>query len=429
MKRTLLITLACAVLLGSVTGTALLLWRGDTSIAVSGNADEVLTSVPNEEEASPVPEKITSFFPIKYTFPELTFRYETFHDPLNGNVLPYRLSLPIGYDPAKKYPVLLLLHGLGAVGTDNEEPLSNFNVLFNRNGDLVAEAVVVCPQSFGWWDLDRDQPGDQKGPLGSVLHLLDEIEKTYSCDANRIYVTGISMGGYGTWNLLQDYGDRFAAGMPVCGGGDTAKAKALTDIPIKIYHSVDDGTVSYSNSQMMFDVIQAVGGDKVEMIRLKGLGHGAWSYAYADRDGLSWLFSQHKTQNPDGHYTFRPFFTVRDQQGNLLLSERDIISHYATSYSENEERVQTTEWLLTETSQERLNQAIKATPGCSFTAYWISDKVFSFTIENPLRRGHLSLVCDFQEELQELRNHLDDQTGLQRYLDYKNNRFKLIEPS
>ena len=99
------------------------------------------------------------------------------------------------------------MHGAGEIGVDNQSQLSNIDQMFKINGDFATQAIVICPQSNEWWNLDREMYGDRKGTLASAMNLLDEIQKTYSCDKNRIYVTGLSMGGYATWNLLEEYGD------------------------------------------------------------------------------------------------------------------------------------------------------------------------------------------------------------------------------
>lgn len=151
--------------------------------------------------------------------------------------------MPENYTSTKKYPVILFLHGAGEIGSDNEKHIENIKNILEYNYDLVSQAFVLCPQSSEWWDLDREYTGDQNGTLGSALHLLQAIQKSYSCDNNRIYVTGLSMGGYATWDLLEEYGDIFAAGIPVCGGGNSKKAYKLKDIPIRIYHRRWDGII------------------------------------------------------------------------------------------------------------------------------------------------------------------------------------------
>lgn len=165
---------------------------------VSGSKEEA-----TEKENVLQKQKITEVFPFKCEFQTPKFLKNVFYDSKNGNALPYRLVLPQNYDPAKKYPVILFLHGAGEIGTDNEKHLGNAMNMFSYNGDLVSQAFVVCPQSNEWWRLDRYMAGDAKGTLSSALNLLNELASNYSFDSDRMYVTGLSMGGYATWSLLE----------------------------------------------------------------------------------------------------------------------------------------------------------------------------------------------------------------------------------
>lgn len=124
------------------------------------------------------------------------------------------------------------------------------------------------------------------------MNLLNEIQRNYSCDKNRIYVMGLSMGGYATWTLLENYPDVFAAGVPICGWGNVYNAHLLVDIPIRIYHGRNDTTVSFSQSQAMYDAIIECGGKKVIFTKLSGYGHNVWEYAAYDDEMHEWLFSQ-----------------------------------------------------------------------------------------------------------------------------------------
>lgn len=343
----------------------------------SGNLKPFEAEISNE--ANQRPEEISEIFYVRNDYSTPMFISETFYDKQNGNVLPYRLYIPSDYDANEQYPVILFLHGAGEIGTDNQSHISNAKKMFVSNGDLVSKAIVVCPQSYEWWNLDREYPGDQKGTLGSVLHLLNDLKTRYSCDGDRIYVTGLSMGGYATWQLLEEYGHLFAAGMPICGGGNPYNAEALKEIPIRIYHSMDDPTVSYQASKNMYDAIKAAGGEKVQFIQLNGLGHNSWDYAYSDREGFSWMFAQDKTGNPSGNYEEVPLFRVVDHKGRTVISDKDI-QYVFSKVIFGENKAVAVDLVLTGDGENKLKASYKANSSKEFTVYWYAQKLYTFTV-------------------------------------------------
>ena len=331
------------------------------------------------------PEKIKKVFAFDNLFAKAEPIKETFYDSQNGNTLPYSLFLPQNYDKNKSYPVILFLHGAGEMGTDNKRHLYNLENLFLYNGDLINRAILLCPQTVEWWYLDREYEGDQKGTLGSALHLLQEIQKRYSCDNNRIYVMGLSMGGFATWSLLEEYGSIFAAGIPICGGGNSSKGAALKDIPIRIYHGINDYTVHYSASENMYDAIVSAGGKKVKFISLPNVGHNAWDHAFSDRDTFSWLFAQNKSTNPSGEYDYIHYFKVTDSKGNKIISDRDILEIRCETEHGNDDIVHTVNLLLYPSSMQKLKKAYGASKGSPFTVYWSTEKLYTFTaVKQPI---------------------------------------------
>ena len=128
----------------------------------------------NNDESGSV-EKITEVFPFSCQFPDTEVKIEVYNDPKNGKRLPYRLYMPANYDPSKKYPVLLVLHGAGEMGNNNYLQLHNVKKIFECNGDIVSQGFVLCPQTDEWWALGGSQ---LTGKLGSVLHLLEEVQNT-----------------------------------------------------------------------------------------------------------------------------------------------------------------------------------------------------------------------------------------------------------
>lgn len=353
----------------------------NTSSDTTTESVETVTSS-NEKPKIIRPEKITNVYAFNFENGGSEPIKETFYDQQNGNKLKYCLYLPANYSADKKYPVILFLHGAGEIGADNIKQLNNIRNMFDKNPDYVAQSILICPQTPEWWYLDREY-GDRKGTLSSALNLLYKIEEQYSCDKNRIYVTGLSMGGYATWELLQNYGEIFAAGVPVCGFGTEMLAYTLVDIPIRIYHGTADPTVSFSNSQRMYDAIIAAGGTKVELFPLEGVGHDAWHYAYADSTMFDWMFAQDKSKQTPSKIVPSLPFKILDSNGNIVISNEDVYDvDYSIVGSAKTGDVDI-ELLLTENGKEKLEKAYTASGGKEFTVYCRLQKMYSFTATNP----------------------------------------------
>lgn len=394
-----------------------------TNKSVSTKKKTTTTKNTAADDEPTYPEKVIKVYPFDTSFPNVKVKKDVYNDPKNGNSLPYHLYFPKDYDPQKKYPLLIALHGAGEIGSDNKSQLNNMKNLFNCNGDLLAQGFVLCPQSNAWWNLDYAEDGDEGGTLGSVLHLLEDLQDTYSIYKNRIYVTGLSMGGYATWDLLQDYGHLFAAGIPICGGGNASKATALKNIPIKIYHSLDDDTVHFNSSQKMYDAITAAGGKKVEFIQLDGIGHAAWDYAYADREAISWLYSQEKTENASGNYTYRPYFTVRNSNGDAIITEEDFDNLYYTISYEGDTLIYTVELLLNDAGMAKLNKAYAKKS--TFAAYWLDQKMYTFTAQQTAETNIFTISRVFNDDtVFGFHDTLTMLYDMRRYLVYKNTCFK-----
>jgi predicted peptidase len=153
-----------------------------------------------------------------------------------------------------------------------------------------------CPGNQMWvdvpWSLDSHTMPEKATPgMRSTLELLDQTAADYSIDKNRIYVTGLSMGGFGAWDIVQRYPKKFAAAVPICGGGDTAEAKTIKDVPIWAFHGDKDTAVKTSRSRDMIAAIKKAGGD-AKYTEYKGVGHNSWSRTYANKEVYDWLFKQ-----------------------------------------------------------------------------------------------------------------------------------------
>jgi predicted peptidase len=198
----------------------------------------------------------------------------------------YQLFLPSGYaEGDKDWPLILFLHGRG----ESNGPLS----LVKKWGPpLIVEStpdfpyIVVSPQC------PADDRWSSDGQQALLAALLDEVVKQYRVDADRVYLTGLSMGGYGSWTLAAAHPDRFAAVVPICGGGDPAKAAELKNLPIWVFHGDQDKAVPLERSQEMVAAIQKAGGTQVRFTTLEHIGHNSWSAAYATPELYGWLNQQ-----------------------------------------------------------------------------------------------------------------------------------------
>jgi dienelactone hydrolase len=194
--------------------------------------------------------------------------------------LGYLLALPEGYEQEKKaWPLVLFLHGAGETGTD----LSKVKI---HGPPKLVEAgkkfpfILVSPQTpQRGWNTD------------ALLGLLDEIQANHRVDPDRVYVTGLSMGGYGTWALAAAAPDRFAAAAPICGGGNPRNAGPLKRLPIWAFHGDKDNVVPLMQSQAMVDAIKAAGGN-VKLTVYPGVGHDSWTATYENPEFYDWLLQQ-----------------------------------------------------------------------------------------------------------------------------------------
>jgi predicted peptidase len=329
-------------------------------------------STPTSADLEPRIEKVFKTYELKDEFEVPKYQKLYFNDTKTDKVLPYSLSLPKNYSKNKKYPVLLLLHGLGAQGADHVSASGSFSSLFKYNGDLLSQAIVVIPQTTGWWY--AHEMGQDDGWLGAAMRMLYQLEETYSCDKNRVYVMGLSMGGYGTWNALSSYSEHFAAGVPICGGGDPAYAEILADMPIWIYHGELDDTVGIYQSEVMYNAIKEAGGNKIHFTRLPAVKHDSWLNAFRSRELLSWLFSQSKAKQSDS-YSLVPYFKIVDSKGKTVITEFD-----STELSlVNINGVDQLEFTLSDNGVKKLSNAYKNSGGKPFDVYYGTQKLLSFT--------------------------------------------------
>ena len=228
------------------------------------------------------------------------FKKQIFHSP--DFSLPYGIYIPKNYDCGETYPLLVFLHGAGERGDDNSLQLTvALQSMFNDPSSPVYDSIVVapqCPIDRQWvmvpFDCGNYSVADtpESEELIAVCGIIRECLSEYNIDRNRIYVTGISMGGYGTWDMLCRHGCRIAAGMPICGGADTGYAKKLKNIPIRTFHGSEDGAVPPSGTRKMYAALRKAGSTVASYTELDNMDHGIWDTVYSDTSNLEWLFSQ-----------------------------------------------------------------------------------------------------------------------------------------
>ena len=220
-----------------------------------------------------------------------------------GATLPYRQYVPADLRDGERVPLVLLLHGAGERGTDNRMQLVHGGrqlLAWGREWKL--PFVLVAPQCPGgkqwvdtpWGALAHTMPERPSETLALAMELLDDRLAALPVDPDRVYATGVSMGGYGVWDLLQRRPGFFAAAVPVCGGGDTNLASRLVSVPIRAFHGKADGVVPPFRSRSMVDAIRAAGGALAELDEYPGVGHDSWNRAYGDPSTLDWLFAQRR---------------------------------------------------------------------------------------------------------------------------------------
>jgi len=220
-----------------------------------------------------------------------------------GDTLNYRL-LYTDADRLRKYPLIIFLHGSGERGTDNDATLKwgVKNFATDENMQLHPAVVIVpqCPANMEWANFSEHKnstemhllPSPSK-PMELVMQLIREAIKKLPVDTNRIYITGLSMGGYGTYDAIERYPNVFAAAVPVCGGGDVSKAATIAGIPIWIFHGAEDPAVNPAYAAEMFEALTKAGAHP-GFTQYPETGHFSWIGAYSDKMMIEWLFRQHK---------------------------------------------------------------------------------------------------------------------------------------
>ncbi len=216
--------------------------------------------------------------------------------------LPYRLLKPAGYDDTKSYPLVIFLHGAGERGSDNKAQMKHgikdFASDANRKKYPCFLIAPQCPTGGSWANVDyKSRPLKMRegpSPNGKlVVALIAAMQKEFKIDEKRIYITGLSMGGYGTFDLMCRNPGLFAAGIPVCGGGDPEACEKIAKVPLWAFHGDKDTAVPHTLSVAVVEAMKKAGGSP-RYTEYKGVGHDSWTRTYADPKVLAWLFEQKK---------------------------------------------------------------------------------------------------------------------------------------
>jgi len=223
-----------------------------------------------------------------------------------GERLPYRVLKPKNYDPKQRYPLVVFLHGAGERGSDNTIQLVHGMADFASDQIMESYPAFViapqCPDNLQWvevpWTLDEHQmPKEPSTPLRQTLELVTALQKEFSIDPTRLYITGLSMGGFGVWDAIQRHPDLFAAAAPICSGGDATLAKRIKDVQVWAFHGDADGVVKVRRSRDMIAALKAAGGSPKYM-EYPGVGHDSWTATYRDPELYKWLFAQKRAAKP-----------------------------------------------------------------------------------------------------------------------------------
>ncbi len=220
----------------------------------------------------------------KGTFVDKKFKNE------DGHESPYVVFVPANHDKTKPSPVILFLHGAGETKGGKMMPIEqgiapHIKRLEEKKQPFKFITIIPQAETFGW--------AAESANGKRALAILDEVVKEYNGDPKRLYLTGISMGGFGTWSVAAAHPDKFAAIAPVCGGGKAEWAEKLKDLPIWNFHGDQDSAVKVQLSRDMIDAIKKAGG-KPRYTEFPFVGHNSWDAAYAHDELYSWFLGHAK---------------------------------------------------------------------------------------------------------------------------------------
>ena len=227
------------------------------------------------------------------------------HCHIEGNdTLPYQLYRSMAADTmTEALPLVIFLHGAGERGNDNYMQLKHC-IRFFLDDTITSHYPFLlmapqCPNERRWVNTDWSLPEHTMDSLPTaelrgVMIVLDSLTACGVVDSTRVYICGISMGGFGTWDALQRWPEKFVAAIAICGGGDPAYAGAMKEVPVYIFHGLLDGVVMPLRSIQMYDALREVGNKEAVLVTYPELGHGCWDEAFLTPGLFKWLFGEKK---------------------------------------------------------------------------------------------------------------------------------------
>lgn len=224
-----------------------------------------------------------------------------YQDGDEAATLPYRLLRPATVEEAQRFPLVVFLHGAGERGDDNTAQLKYFPTwMATEQARRDHPCFLLAPQcrSDKWWANFRRDPAEgdtlaepPAADLAAVITVMEQLLADEPIDADRVYLTGLSMGGFGSWDLAARMPERFAAMLPICGGGDPRLAERYLGLPIWCFHGGADPVVRPELSRRMIEAIREAGGDP-KYTEYPAVGHDSWTPAYLCPLSIDWLFEQ-----------------------------------------------------------------------------------------------------------------------------------------
>ncbi len=211
----------------------------------------------------------------------------------------YRIMYPSNFDPNSSYPLLVFLHGAGERGDNNIDQLKHIAAIFTQ--DSIRNkfpAIIVFPQCAKddyWASVDSlrrrvDSRQDPTKSMNQVIQIIDKLEKRSFINTERIHIAGLSMGGFGTFDLLARFPQRFASAIAICGGADLLNVGKIMQTPLRIYHGALDKVVPVQNSRNIATALAKLKAN-YEYIEYPDGTHDVWTRAMSEHDQLDWLFS------------------------------------------------------------------------------------------------------------------------------------------
>lgn len=232
-----------------------------------------------------------------YQFETLSYStaFPVYKTPISFNA---RFLKPRVVERNQSYPLIVFLHGAGERGYDNLSQLKSLpQQMAQPDWQEKYPCYLLapqCPKEMNWSSAigAADSSPDSRNLIDQIHQMVSDLSQQHAIDPRRIYITGFSMGGYGTWSMIAQYPDLFAAASPICGGGDPETVSKFVHLPLWVVHGDEDQVVPVSESRKMIEALRALGGTPLYH-ELEGVKHNCWSQTYGQsNEFLDWLFDQ-----------------------------------------------------------------------------------------------------------------------------------------